>query len=64
MMARNLSCLVRALQGVGLSVALLFAPAAKAVPTCQLTGSTCVEPAATRVINGISVYQDCWNYQD
>ncbi len=37
---------------------------AHATPTCQLTGSTCVEPAATRVINGISVYQDCWNYQD
>ncbi|WP_244112782.1 conjugal transfer protein TraN [Burkholderia gladioli] len=64
MMARAFSHLTRALQGVGLVVALLAAPAAEAVPTCQLTGSTCVEPAATRVINGISVYQDCWNYQD
>ncbi|ALK35167.1 conjugal transfer protein TraN [Burkholderia plantarii] len=44
---------------------LLAAPgAAKAVPTCQLTGETCVEPAGTRTINGIPVYADCWNYQD
>lgn len=46
------------------AVVLLASPAARAVPTCQRTGSVCVEPAATRVINGIPLYQDCWNYQD
>lgn len=43
---------------------VIVSPLAHAAPTCQLTTSTCVEPAATRVINGIPVYQDCWNYQD
>ncbi|WP_053077649.1 conjugal transfer protein TraN [Burkholderia cepacia] len=56
----------RAVDFVGMAVTatLLAAPVAHAAPTCQRTGSTCVEPAGTRVINGIPLYQDCWNYQD
>ncbi|MBS2132333.1 conjugal transfer protein TraN (plasmid) [Burkholderia thailandensis] len=41
-----------------------FAQIAAATPTCQLTAETCVDPGGTRVINGVSIYQDCWNYQD
>lgn len=29
-------------------------------PNCRLTGSVCVEGPETRVIDGISVYKDCW----
>ncbi|MCM2547193.1 conjugal transfer protein TraN [Burkholderia glumae] len=48
-----------------LLVSLLASPGvASAVPTCQRTGETCVEPAGTRTINGVPVYADCWNYQD
>ncbi|WP_257828203.1 conjugal transfer protein TraN [Burkholderia glumae] len=43
---------------------LLGTNSAHATPTCQRTASTCVEGAATRMINGIPVYADCWNYQD
>ncbi|MBN3815152.1 conjugal transfer protein TraN [Paraburkholderia sp. Se-20369] len=66
MTLRSLSFLARAANIIGLAmaIALLVAPAAHAAPTCQRTGSICVEPAATRVINGIPLYQDCWNYQD
>lgn len=33
-------------------------------PTCQLASHVCTEPAGTRVINGLSVYKDCWAWQD
>lgn len=49
---------------LGSAFVAFTSPPALAVPTCQRTGSVCVEPAATRVINGIPLYQDCWNYQD
>ena len=31
---------------------------------CTLASHTCVEPAETRNINGLDVYQDCWSWQD
>jgi conjugal transfer mating pair stabilization protein TraN len=33
-------------------------------PGCTLASHTCVEPAATRIINGLPVYKDCWSWQD
>lgn len=33
-------------------------------PTCQLASHVCTEPAGTRIINGLSVYKDCWAWQD
>lgn len=33
-------------------------------PSCKLVSRTCAEPAATRTINGLSVYRDCWSWQD
>lgn len=32
-------------------------------PHCSFLGEVCVEPAATRIINGQSVTQDCWRYE-
>ncbi|MBA1458012.1 conjugal transfer protein TraN, partial [Klebsiella pneumoniae] len=46
------------LVGSVMTVTLLAAPVAYAAPTCQRTGSTCIEPAGTRIINGIPLYQD------
>jgi conjugal transfer mating pair stabilization protein TraN len=31
---------------------------------CVLVGTTCVEGAETRTINGLPVYKECWAYQD
>ena len=31
-------------------------------PNCRMTGTACVEGPETRVIDGISVYKDCWNF--
>ncbi len=33
-------------------------------PSCVIASHTCVEPAATRLINGLPVYRDCWSWQD
>ena len=33
-------------------------------PNCQKSGQTCVEAAGSRIINGVSVYRDCWRYED
>lgn len=33
-------------------------------PSCQLASHVCTEPAGTRVINGLSVYKDCWAWTD
>ncbi|GBF59074.1 hypothetical protein PbB2_02766 [Candidatus Phycosocius bacilliformis] len=30
---------------------------------CSLTGETCIEGAGNRVINGLSIYSECWKYQ-
>ncbi|HXF47386.1 MAG TPA: conjugal transfer protein TraN [Burkholderiaceae bacterium] len=30
--------------------------------TCRVTGTTCVDGPATRVINGQSIYRECWQY--
>lgn len=32
--------------------------------SCQLSENKCIEPGGTRVINGMSVYKDCWKYQE
>ena len=31
---------------------------------CQLAENVCVEGAATRVINGLAVYKDCWRWEE
>jgi len=33
-------------------------------PNCTLASHTCVDPAETRIINGLPVYKDCWSWQD
>lgn len=30
--------------------------------TCRLTNKVCTEAGGTKVVNGISLYQDCWHY--
>ncbi len=30
---------------------------------CYLAAQRCVEPGAVKVINGVSVYKDCWKYE-
>ena len=32
--------------------------------TCSLVSQTCVEGAGSRVIDGISIYRDCWKTQN
>ena len=31
---------------------------------CERVGRDCIEPGASRVINGKTVYRDCWRYKD
>lgn len=31
---------------------------------CQLASHTCTQGPATRIINGLPVYKDCWEYKD
>ncbi|PND82954.1 hypothetical protein C1X11_27595, partial [Escherichia coli] len=31
---------------------------------CQLAAHTCTQGPATRIINGMPVYRDCWEYKD
>jgi len=33
-------------------------------PSCRLANRICVEGAATRVINGLNVYRDCWAWNE
>ncbi len=33
-------------------------------PSCKIAAHTCTDPAATRIINGLPVYKDCWAWQD
>jgi len=33
-------------------------------PNCSLAAHTCTQPAATRNINGLDVYKDCWEWSD
>lgn len=33
-------------------------------PSCKLASHICTEGPATKVINGLSVYKDCWNWND
>jgi conjugal transfer mating pair stabilization protein TraN len=33
-------------------------------PSCRIAAHTCTDPAATRIINGLPVYKDCWAWQD
>ena len=31
---------------------------------CTLAENVCIEPAATRNINGLDIYKDCWKYEE
>lgn len=33
-------------------------------PLCEITSHVCTEGPATRVINGLPVYKDCWKWED
>lgn len=33
-------------------------------PSCRLASHVCTDPAATRNINGLDIYKDCWAWQD
>lgn len=35
-----------------------------AADSCQIISNVCTEGPETRVINGISVYRECWNYEE
>lgn len=37
---------------------------AAGLTTCIKTGEICLQPAETRIIDGLAVYRDCWLYQD
>ena len=33
-------------------------------PSCQLAGKTCTQGPGTRTIDGVSIYKDCWQWED
>ena len=33
-------------------------------PSCQLSAKVCIEGPSTKVINGMSVYKDCWKWRE
>lgn len=43
---------------------LLLSTTGHAASDCQRTGSTCTAPNQTRTVNGMSVFRECWAYQD
>ena len=45
-------------------LALSFSTAAWSGAECRKTGEVCVAPNETRMVNGASVYRECWKYQD
>jgi conjugal transfer mating pair stabilization protein TraN len=45
-------------------VALVFGGAVSHAQTCKKVGTTCVQGAETRMINGVSLTRDCWQFQD
>ena len=45
-------------------LALLTTLHAWAAPDCLLTGTVCTAPKQTRMIDGVPVSRDCWEYQD
>ena len=42
----------------------IFLPSIAVAAECIKTNTQCVEGAQTRNINGVSVYKDCWRYED
>ena len=44
--------------------ALLFFVAVTSHAGCLVTKKTCIDPGATRVIDGIAVTRDCWGYEE
>lgn len=47
-----------------LGLLLLTIPCLVAAQTCTKISSQCVQGAETRVINGVTISRDCWQYQD
>ena len=46
-------------------IALILAGVAfSAAAECMKTGSVCVEPGGTRIVNGIPVTRECWAWED
>lgn len=43
---------------------LLLSPAIVFATTCTVTSQTCTQGAEMRLINGIAVYRDCWQWQE
>lgn len=61
----SLSQLVCRMVRIGAIFLILLVPSiAMAELPCELVKSTCVEGPATRNINGLDVYRDCWRYTD
>lgn len=44
-------------------LAMAWGSAGAEVP-CVLVGDVCVDGPSTKVINGLSIYKDCWQYQE
>jgi conjugal transfer mating pair stabilization protein TraN len=47
-----------------IGMVLLAAAGLAIAQSCTKTGSQCVQGAETRVINGVTITRDCWQYQD
>lgn len=59
------NCTVAAVGPDGSGVSANFTltvTAAQTGGTCRVVGSTCVDGPATKSINGVAVYRDCWMY--
>lgn len=46
------------------ALALVASFSALAAPDCQKTGTVCTAPNQTRNVSGLSVFRECWEYQD
>lgn len=43
---------------------LVFSHLAYAQDSCRILSNTCTQGPETRIINGIQVYKDCWNFEE
>lgn len=46
------------------ALAFVASFSAFAAPDCQKTGTVCTAPNQTRNVSGLSVFRECWEYQD
>lgn len=44
--------------------AMIAMPSVSSAGTCKIQAHTCIEGAATRSVEGMMVYRECWKYED